>query len=92
MTVDDLTVSGVPRYPVGISPIIDPSTGEVPIDSIGRRSYTTGMSYCPSFIEGQSDIPVVYDLLPSLSIGTSPVLGSMIGEIPTGYLGTPDTV
>jgi glycine cleavage system aminomethyltransferase T/glycine/D-amino acid oxidase-like deaminating enzyme len=29
MTVDDLNVSGVPRYPVGISPIIDPSTGEV---------------------------------------------------------------
>ena len=44
MTVDDLTVSGVPRYPVGISPIIDPNTGEVPIDSKGRRSYTTGMS------------------------------------------------
>jgi len=48
MTLDDLNVSGVPRYPVGISPIIDPKTGEVPIDSKGRRSYTTGMSYCPS--------------------------------------------
>ena len=48
MTLDDLNVSGVPRYPVGISPIIDPTTGEVPIDSKGRRSYTTGMSYCPS--------------------------------------------
>jgi len=48
MTLDDLNVSGVPRYPVGISPIIDPATGEVPIDSKGRRSYTTGMSYCPS--------------------------------------------
>ncbi len=48
MTVDDLNVSGSPRYPVGISPIIDPTTGEVPIDSKGRRSYTTGMSYCPS--------------------------------------------
>ena len=48
MTVDDLNVSGVPRYPVGISPIIDPATGEVPVDSKGRRSYTTGMSYCPS--------------------------------------------
>ena len=51
MTVDDLNVSGVPRYPVGISPIIDPSTGEVPVDSKGRRSYTTGMSYCPSIKE-----------------------------------------
>ena len=48
MTLDDLNVSGVPRYPVGTSPIIDPETGEVPIDSKGRRSYTTGMSYCPS--------------------------------------------
>ena len=48
MTLDDLNVSGVPRYPVGISPIIDPTTGAVPIDSKGRRSYTTGMSYCPS--------------------------------------------
>jgi len=48
MTLDDLNVSGVSRYPVGISPIIDPATGEVPIDSKGRRSYTTGMSYCPS--------------------------------------------
>ncbi len=51
MTVDDLNVSGVPRYPVGISPIINPATGEVPIDNKGRRSYTTGMSYCPSIKE-----------------------------------------
>ena len=51
MTVDDITVSGVPRYPVGISPIINPTTGEVPIDNKGRRSYTTGMSYCPSIKE-----------------------------------------
>jgi len=48
MTLDDLNVSGLPRYPVGTSPIIDPDTGEVPVDSKGRRSYTTGMSYCPS--------------------------------------------
>ena len=48
MTLDDLNVSGNTRYPVGISPIIDPATGEVPIDIKGRRSYTTGMSYCPS--------------------------------------------
>ena len=51
MTVDDLNVSGIPRYPVGISPIVDPTTGEVPVDSKGRRSYTTGMSYCPSIKE-----------------------------------------
>ena len=48
MTLDNLNVSGKTRYPVGISPIIDPATGEVPVDSKGRRSYTTGMSYCPS--------------------------------------------
>ena len=49
MTLDELDVSGEGnRYPVGISPIIDPETGEVPIDSKGRRSYTTSMSYCPS--------------------------------------------
>ena len=48
MTLDDLNVSGKTRYPVGIAPIIDPATGEVPIDSKGRRAYTTGMSYCPS--------------------------------------------
>ena len=51
MTVDDLNVSGVPRYPVGISPIIDPTSGEVPVDNKGRRSYTTGMSYCPTIKE-----------------------------------------
>ena len=49
MTLDSLEVSrGVSRYPVGISPIIDPDSGEVPIDSKGRRSYSTSMSYCPS--------------------------------------------
>jgi len=48
MTLDDLNVSGATRYPVGISPIIDPDTGEVPVDAKGRRSYSTSMSYCPS--------------------------------------------
>jgi glycine cleavage system aminomethyltransferase T len=49
MTLDNLDVSGAgSRYPVGISPIIDPVSGEVPIDSKGRRSYSTSMSYCPS--------------------------------------------
>ena len=49
MTLDNLNASGGgDRYPVGSSPIIDPDTGEVPVDSKGRRSYSTGMSYCPS--------------------------------------------
>ena len=38
MTLDEIDASGNgTRYPVGISPIIDPDTGEVPIDSKGRR-------------------------------------------------------
>jgi glycine cleavage system aminomethyltransferase T len=49
MTLDDLNImDNGSRYPVGISPIIDPATGEVPVDSKGRRSYSTSMSYCPS--------------------------------------------
>ena len=49
MTLENLDVSGTgSRYPVGISPIVDPDTGEVPVDSKGRRSYSTSMSYCPS--------------------------------------------
>ena len=49
MTINSLNVSGKGlRYPVGISPIIDPDTGEVPVDAKGRRSYSTSMSYCPS--------------------------------------------
>ena len=49
MTLDTLDTSGEgSRYPVGISPIIDPDTGKVPVDSKGRRSYSTSMSYCPS--------------------------------------------
>ena len=49
MTLDTLSVDGNPtRYPVGISPILDSETGLVPIDSKGRRSYSTSMSYCPS--------------------------------------------
>ena len=60
MTLDDLSVPGKGyRYPVGISPIIDPDTGEVPVDSKGRRSYSTSMSYCPSIKKH-----VVMDYLP----------------------------
>ena len=42
MTLDSLNVSGTGfRYPVGISPIIDPDTGEVPIDTKGCLLYTS---------------------------------------------------
>ena len=49
MTLDNSSPSGNPsRYPIGISPIIDPDTQMVPVDSKGRRSYSTSTSYCPS--------------------------------------------
>ncbi len=49
LTMEENTDSkGVGRYPVGISPIMDPSTGETLIDSKGRRSYTTSIAYGPS--------------------------------------------
>ena len=49
MTLDTLAPGGGPtRYPVGISPILDPKNLETLVDSKGRRSYTTSTSYCPS--------------------------------------------
>ena len=49
MTLDSLEVAGGPaRFPVGTSPILDPQTKQALIDAQGRRSYTTGTSYCPS--------------------------------------------
>ena len=39
---------GVARYPVGQWPIMDPETGDVLVDELGRRSYTSSMSYGPS--------------------------------------------
>jgi glycine cleavage system aminomethyltransferase T len=49
MTLDTLTpAGGTPRYPVGISPILDAKTLDTLVDSRGRRSYTTSTSYCPS--------------------------------------------
>ncbi|MCI1143057.1 hypothetical protein MOP88_13420 [Sphingomonas sp. WKB10] len=45
---DNVDSQGVKRYPVGILPVIDPETGEVPVDELGRRSYTTSIAYGPS--------------------------------------------
>ncbi len=45
---DNIDTNGVARYPVGQWPIIDPQTGEVPVDSRGRRSYMTSMAFGPS--------------------------------------------
>lgn len=40
--------AGQARYPVGQSPLLDPENGEVPVDALGRRSYTTSIAYGPS--------------------------------------------
>ena len=45
---DNVDASGVARYPVGSWPIVDPDTGEVLIDELGRRSYVTSIAYGPS--------------------------------------------
>lgn len=44
-TVDS---NGVARYPVGTLPVMDPETGAVLVDALGRRSYTTSIAYGPS--------------------------------------------
>ena len=44
----NVDAKGVKRYPVGISPILDPATGETVVDSLGRRSFTTSMAYGPT--------------------------------------------
>ena len=45
---DNVDASGIARYPVGTCPILDPESGDVLIDSAGRRSYTTSIAYGPS--------------------------------------------
>ncbi len=45
---DNIDAAGIARYPVGQCPIIDPQTGEVPVDAQGRRSYLTSMAFGPS--------------------------------------------
>lgn len=45
---ENVDSDGVERYPLGISPIMDPATGETLIDSEGRRSYTTSIAFGPS--------------------------------------------
>lgn len=45
---NNIDAKGVARYPVGQCPIIDPVTGEVPVDSLGRRSFLTSIAFGPS--------------------------------------------
>jgi len=46
--LDNVDANGVARYPVGQWPILDPETGDVPVDELGRRSYTSSVVYGPS--------------------------------------------
>jgi glycine cleavage system aminomethyltransferase T/glycine/D-amino acid oxidase-like deaminating enzyme len=46
--IDNIDSDGVARYPLGACPIMDSETGEVLIDSQGRRSYTTSIVYGPT--------------------------------------------
>ena len=45
---DNVDANGVARYPVGNMPVVDPATGEVLVDELGRRSYTTSMAFGPT--------------------------------------------
>jgi glycine cleavage system aminomethyltransferase T len=45
---DNTDGQGVARYPVGTLPVLDPGSGEVLVDELGRRSYTTSIAFGPS--------------------------------------------
>ncbi|MEM7209429.1 MAG: FAD-dependent oxidoreductase [Pseudomonadota bacterium] len=45
---DNVDSNGIARYPVGQCPLIDPASGEVPVDSHGRRSFLTSIAYGPT--------------------------------------------
>ena len=45
---DNTDSNGVARYPVNTMPVMDPETGEVLIDDLGRRSYTTSQAFGPT--------------------------------------------
>ena len=45
---DNIDSQGMARYPVGSAPLMDPNTGEVPVDSKGRRSFLSSIAFGPS--------------------------------------------
>jgi glycine cleavage system aminomethyltransferase T len=45
---DTVDKNGVTRYPVGTLPVMDPDTGAVLVDELGRRSYTTSIAFGPT--------------------------------------------
>ena len=46
--IDNIDAKGIARYPVGSWPIMDPQSGDVLVDALGRRSYTTSVAYGPT--------------------------------------------
>ncbi|MBX2880519.1 MAG: FAD-dependent oxidoreductase [Granulosicoccus sp.] len=46
--ISNIDAQGIARYPLEVCPIIDPESGNVLVDSLGRRSYTTSIVYGPS--------------------------------------------
>ncbi len=46
--VENVDSNGVARYPVGTWPILDPDTGDVLVDAVGRRSYVSSIAYGPT--------------------------------------------
>lgn len=45
---NNMDKDGIARYPLGNCPIVDPTTNDVLIDTLGRRSYTTSIAFGPS--------------------------------------------
>ena len=45
---DNRDRDGVPRYPLGHLPVVDPASEEVLVDAQGRRSFTTSIAYGPT--------------------------------------------
>ena len=45
---NNIDSKGVPRYPVGTLPVMDPVNGETLVDELGRRSFTTSIAYGPT--------------------------------------------
>ena len=45
---ENVDSNGIARYPVHTCPVMDPDSGEVLVDELGRLSYTTSIAYGPS--------------------------------------------
>lgn len=85
LVVDDNTDSqGVARYPVGISPVLDPKTKETLVDSQGRRSFTTSIAFGPTIGKniGLAYLPHEY-----AQKGTSLLIDYMGEEFPVSVAG-----